>query len=111
MPSSIRRFGRPRLIALGAVVLVLLAGVEVYVAPRPSPPSEAQFLHNLEASVITMSVDLVRGNKKSGSGFFIGHDGVLLTNAHVIIGAVAASGVTLDGEAMPVQIVGIKPFR
>ncbi|MEX1009929.1 MAG: trypsin-like peptidase domain-containing protein [Chthoniobacterales bacterium] len=51
-----------------------------------------------------------RGNESEGSGFIIGSDGYILTNAHVIEGADPEKGVVArrqDGTRLAVKVVGV----
>ena len=51
-----------------------------------------------------------RGNESEGSGFIIGADGYILTNAHVIEGADPEKGVVArrqDGTKLPLKVVGV----
>ena len=53
------------------------------------------------------AVVLIKAGNKSGSGFFVGSDGLLLTNAHVVSGVSRVSVHTPDGEsflATPVSV-------
>lgn len=51
-----------------------------------------------------------RANESEGSGFIIGADGYILTNAHVIEGADPEKGVVArrqDGTRLPLKVVGV----
>ncbi len=90
-------------------VLALVAGFAAvgHFAGNSAAPSEAELLKRIVASVVTVQVDRVRGNKTDGSGFFISSDGLILTNAHVVTGAVSASGTLANGAQESAQPVGV----
>lgn len=52
----------------------------------------------------------VSGGVSSGSGAFISKDGYVLTNNHVIEGAVAYSVVLANGSEVPARLIGADPY-
>jgi S1-C subfamily serine protease len=52
------------------------------------------------------SVVTIRTDVSQGSGFFIANNGYIITNAHVMEGAKAATIITYDGKSHKVQKIG-----
>jgi hypothetical protein len=90
-------------------MIALVAGFVAFghFSGNSAAPTEAELLKRVVASVVTIQVDRVRGNKTDGSGFFVSSDGLLLTNAHVVTGAVSASGALANGAQESAQPVAI----
>ena len=123
--------------AVGAVVALLVGGVlgvgdqtttivEPTVTapaslPTPAPRSRAAFdpeaLYAARApGVVTIYANLGLAGMAQGSGFVVGRDGVILTNAHVITNAAETRGAVegaravyvefADGERVAARVVG-----
>ena len=80
-------------------------------------PSLGDLVSDLEASVVSISVDfLSRGlfydyaNEGSGTGFIIGSEGYIVTNNHVIEDATEIEVTLHDGNNYPAQIIGLDPL-
>jgi S1-C subfamily serine protease len=72
-------------------------------APRlAAPSSRAQMLQHTMGAVVA-----VKTSEGSGSGFFVGSEGLLLTNAHVVEGAAIVAVHTSDGESFLASTVSI----
>ena len=82
-------------------------GTDQSPAPQPAPGSVAAVADQVLPSVVTVEVETAQGGG-SGSGFVVDASGLLLTNNHVVDGAVA-DGVTVvlsDGTSLPAEVVG-----
>ncbi len=83
----------------------------------PLHSSVATMVKQILPSVVNVRVTDVAVNpfgqqqevKAQGSGVIVDHDGVILTNNHVIHGAVEVTVVFSDGDRMPGQVVGADP--
>jgi S1-C subfamily serine protease len=64
----------------------------------------------IEPAVVTVSVFGERGDG-AGTGFVISSDGDIVTNAHVVEGAVTVSVVFSDGERLEAEVVQVDPTR
>lgn len=102
------------LLALTVVATLATAGVSVPAMSARAPIAEssdlteAAILPQAERSVVTVRAENAGGTTVStGSGFFVSRDGRLLTNAHVVEGAVRVSIITADGQTHPVKKVAI----
>jgi len=49
----------------------------------------------------------IKTNVAQGSGFFIAHNGYIVTNAHVMEGATSAGVITYDGKTHSVSRIGV----
>jgi len=52
------------------------------------------------------SVVSIRTNVAQGTGFIITDDGYIVTNAHVLYGAIYANAITPDQEKIPMDLIG-----
>ncbi len=96
-------------------------------ASNPPAPSDGELL-DAYSSAVTRVVEQVgpsvlkievrhaarpgaRGPKPagSGSGFLFTHDGLILTNSHVVHGASKIDAITQDGRTLPADLVGVDP--
>jgi tetratricopeptide (TPR) repeat protein len=98
---------RPTLYRLVSGVAAILLSACSGAGP---PRQELWHLHNLVAqiqkSVVTVAaLDTKNHVLRIGSGFFIGRDGTLVTNDHVLEGAYQAAIKTADGEKYPIDKV------
>jgi S1-C subfamily serine protease len=133
--AAIRRFDKPLLVMLGA--LIALGGFLAYSAHRPAPRTftqadiDAAVLHTLETKtlpstaaraydVIRPSVVRVRqlGEPKEGekdiersvgSGVVIVDTGIILTNLHVVAGGDRLGVVFFDGTESEATVIGTQP--
>lgn len=133
--AAIRRFDKPLLVMLGA--LIALGGFLAYSAHRPAPRTftqadiDAAVLHTLETKtlpstaaraydVIRPSVVRVRqlGEPKEGekdiersvgSGVVIVDSGIILTNLHVVAGGDRLGVVFFDGTESEATVIGTQP--
>ena len=82
-------------------------GTDQRPAPQPAPGSVAAVAAEVLPSVVTVEVETAQGGG-SGSGFVVDASGLLLTNNHVVDGAVAdgVSVVLSDGTSLPAEVVG-----
>jgi S1-C subfamily serine protease len=83
-----------------------LAGVNTALSAEPVGPSAA-------AAAALVDIDChLRDGGSSGTGIVIGSDGVVVTNNHVVTGALSISATALaDGHRYPVVVVGRDPVR
>jgi hypothetical protein len=102
--------------AFGIAALALLAwqhraprqSVKATVTPAAIEPtvSLGALIKRARPAVVTIIVYDRRGHELGfGSGFFVSSSGEMLTNHHVIEGAVSAKVRTLDGQLVPVRVV------
>ena len=76
-------------------------------APASGPLSAAAIAARLTPSVVDVDSNLGAGSSAAGTGIIISPDGVVLTNNHVIAGAVAIRVLlTATGRAYVGQVVG-----
>lgn len=104
---------------LGLVLLTVLSVMATIGLPLPAPKvgqsfaastatDDAEMLQHSQRSVVTVRAVESGGTAvMSGSGFFVSRDGRLLTNAHVVHGAIRVSIITPDGQAHIAQKVAI----
>ena len=93
-------------LAAAAAAVILTAGCSRSPAPEPA----SRYLHDMVApvqrSVVTVAATGADGDiLRIGSGFFIGRDGTLVTNEHVLDGAYGAQVRTADGDIYPIRSV------
>lgn len=78
------------------------AGLAKITRPATTSRTRTEMLQDVLAAVVT-----VKAGGNAGSGFFVGNDGLVLTNAHVVEGAARLSVHTSVGDsflATPVKI-------
>jgi serine protease Do len=98
-------------LALGAVLLVG-AG-----PPRAAPASPADPLETIERaeqalfSRVAPSVTFIADSRGVGSGFVVGADGLILTNAHVVGEARTVRVVLHDGRALVGKVLARAPDK
>ena len=98
-------------LALGAVLLVG-AG-----SPRAAPASPADPLESIERaeqalfSRVAPSVVFIADSRGFGSGFVVGPDGLILTNAHVVGEARTVKVVLRDGRALQGRVLKRGPDK
>ncbi|MBS2019980.1 MAG: trypsin-like peptidase domain-containing protein [Deltaproteobacteria bacterium] len=82
-----------RLLALAGLVLAALL-----IAPRLHAGPLQDLATKAKPAVVLLSVTDVTGQKGSGTGFFVGADGRIMTNHHVIDGAAKVTASLPDGR-------------
>jgi S1-C subfamily serine protease len=60
----------------------------------------------VEPAVVSVSADIGGGGAGAGTGFVIGADGVIVTNAHVVADASEIEVTFGDGNTLPAEVVG-----
>ncbi len=88
---------------VGAVAALLVSGLAGAQTPKPSPapPAALRPAEIIQASLpATVFIEIKRasGTEASGSGFIIDPSGIILTNLHVIRGAVSANVSLQNGD-------------
>ena len=70
---------------------------------RPAEMQLTDLITRCEPSVVRINVETADGEKGTGSGFVVSTDGIIVTNYHVIEGAVRASCAFKDGTQANVE--------
>jgi tetratricopeptide (TPR) repeat protein len=105
---------------LRKVIFLLVAGAALFAAgacsravtPDHGPWDLRQVVAAVRQSVVTVAAMGAEGDVlRIGSGFFIDRDGTLVTNDHVLDGALEAKVKTADGDIFPIStVVGFNPL-
>ena len=99
------------LLALGAVLLV---GARPREAAPASPADPLETIERAEQALfrrIAPSVAFIADSRGFGSGFVVGADGLLLTNAHVVGEAKTVKVVLHDGRALVGKVLARAPDK
>ena len=66
----------------------------------------ASIVAAVEPAVVSVSADIGGAGEGAGTGFVIGADGVIVTNAHVVADATQIEVTFGDGNTLPAEVVG-----
>ncbi len=99
--------------ALGAIILILAglgAGVAIAIQRVSTGTLTSGPTGSVNAAVVDVNTDLGGGNSAAGTGMLIGSSGQVLTNNHVVEGALSIS-VTMvaTGRSFDASVVGVDP--
>jgi S1-C subfamily serine protease len=104
---ALRRFNKRVLItvvslALLAIFITCWAAISHYQASKTL--DLVTLARNVRRAVVLIEVFDNDGNLiKTGSGFFVSDNGLLITNAHVIKNAASAAAKTASGDVLPIK--------
>lgn len=91
-----------------AAAVGLILGIISILFVAPAPPSQAQFedlIARVKPAVVLVNVSTVLGGSGHGSGFIFDSSGYVLTNHHVVEGAVEISVVLPDRRTFRATVV------
>ena len=123
-----------RLLALFSVAAIALsgcsaAGSALFGDPQPSAASPAvsspsplaslppiggsnrivHVIRRVSPAVLNVKATVGAGQEAEGTGFFVGEDGIAVTNDHVVRGAFSIEVVTADGGRFDARVIGGDP--
>lgn len=79
-------------------------------APQAQGSSLADVVEQVAPAVVTVANQSSNGMSGSGSGVIISEDGFIITNHHVVEGAVRLAVIYADGERAEAQLIGSDPL-
>lgn len=99
---------RRRLLLLAILVVTLFSMTVPQVAQAEN--NSVDIVNFVEPSVVYIEVNYRNGNSGTGSGFIVNERGDIVTNRHVLEGAVRARATTSDGREYEItEIIGAHP--
>jgi Trypsin-like peptidase domain/zinc-ribbon domain len=102
-----------RTVAISVATLLVLSAIGVVGAigvglvQNPFKETVAQVAASVEPSVVTVTATVFRGGTSSGSGFFYGKAGHVVTNAHVLAKAISVTITDASGQPFTADLEGI----
>jgi len=99
---------RSRSLLLAILVMAFFSMTVPQVAQAEN--NSVDIVNFVEPSVVYIEVDYRNGNSGTGSGFIVNERGDIVTNRHVLEGAVKARATTSDGREYEItEIIGAHP--
>jgi len=99
------------MVALGVVVIVLGSSVAYFRLLSPPPLTTKQVIALIQPSVVTVKVDVFRGDAVEASGFVYRKRGHILTNARAVARALRIDVVDASGASHRAYLIGVDRVR